>query len=78
MRVSRSPWSSFRTDVKARQEDQGDLDTLIKNFKAGFNQNMEHRRRWGGGIMGVKSNHIMAKREKAIQIEAAKKMGLGM
>jgi large subunit ribosomal protein L7Ae len=61
-----------------RKEDQGDLDNLIKNFKAGFNQNMENRRRWGGGIMGVKSNHIMAKREKAIQIEAAKKMGLGM
>jgi len=64
--------------TQVRKEDQGDLDTLIKNFKAGFNQNMENRRRWGGGIMGVKSNHVMAKREKAIQIEAAKKMGLGM
>merc|ERR1719218_71716 len=64
--------------TSVRKEDQGDLDSLIKNFKAGFNQNMEHRRRWGGGIMGVKSNHIMAKREKALQIEAAKKMGLGM
>jgi len=64
--------------TSVRKEDQGDLDNLIKNFKAGFNQNMENRRRWGGGIMGVKSNHIMAKREKAIQIEAAKKMGLGM
>merc|ERR1712118_545539 len=51
-----------------RKEEQNDLDTLIKNFKAGFNQNMESRRRWGGGIMGVKSNHIMAKREKAIQM----------
>merc|ERR1711904_594955 len=64
--------------TSVRKEDQNDLETLIKNFKAGFNQNMESRRRWGGGIMGVKSNHIMAKREKAIQIEAAKKMGLGM
>jgi large subunit ribosomal protein L7Ae len=64
--------------TSVRKEDQNDLDNLIKNFKAGFNQNMESRRRWGGGIMGVKSNHIMAKREKAIQIEAAKKMGLGM
>merc|ERR1719409_296726 len=64
--------------TQVRKEEQGDLDNLIKNFKAGFNQNMENRRRWGGGIMGVKSNHIMAKREKAIQIEAAKKMGLGM
>merc|ERR1719424_1447822 len=61
-----------------RKEDQNDLDNLIKNFKAGFNQNMESRRRWGGGIMGVKSNHIMTKRERLIQLEAAKKMGLGM
>jgi large subunit ribosomal protein L7Ae len=64
--------------TQVRKEDQGDLDNLIKNFKAGFNQNMEHRRRWGGGIMGVKSNHVMTKREKLIQLEAAKKMGLGM
>jgi large subunit ribosomal protein L7Ae len=64
--------------TQVRKEEQGDLDNLIKNFKAGFNQNMENRRRWGGGIMGVKSNHIMAKREKMLQIEAAKKMGLGM
>merc|ERR1719240_1047682 len=61
-----------------RKEDQSDLDALANNFKAQFNQNMEARRRWGGGIMGVKSNHVMAKREKALQIEAAKKMGIGM
>merc|ERR1719183_1545337 len=64
--------------TSVRKEDQNDLDTLMKNFKAGFNQNMEVRRRWGGGIMGVKSNHVMAKREKALQIEAAKKIGIGM
>ena len=26
-----------------------DLNTLINNFKAQFNDNMENRRRWGGG-----------------------------
>ena len=26
-----------------------DLNTLISNFKAQFNDNMENRRRWGGG-----------------------------
>merc|ERR1719379_3330240 len=59
-----------------RKEDQSDLDNLCKNFKAQYNANAESRRRWGGGIMGVKSNHVMAKREKALQIEAAKKMGI--
>eukprot|EP00418_Pyrodinium_bahamense_P016367 CAMPEP_0179123176 /NCGR_PEP_ID=MMETSP0796-20121207/58165_1 /TAXON_ID=73915 /ORGANISM="Pyrodinium bahamense, Strain pbaha01" /LENGTH=302 /DNA_ID=CAMNT_0020821819 /DNA_START=85 /DNA_END=990 /DNA_ORIENTATION=+ len=59
-----------------RQEDKGDLDTLANNFKAQFNENMEHRRKWGGGIMGIKSQHVMQRREKAIQQEQAKKLGL--
>jgi len=60
-----------------RQEDKPDLDKLAGNFTAQFNDNAELRRRWGGGIMGLKSQHVMARREKAIQIEQAKKMGLG-
>merc|ERR1719272_2225034 len=31
-----------------RQEDKKDLDTLMTNFKAQFNDNAESRRRWGG------------------------------
>mmetsp|Transcript_23158 Transcript_23158/g.49325 ORF Transcript_23158/g.49325 Transcript_23158/m.49325 type:complete len:268 (-) Transcript_23158:83-886(-) len=58
------------------KEDQKDLDTLASNFKAQFNDNAEHRRRWGGGIMGIKSQHVMQRREKAIQVEQAKKLGL--
>merc|ERR1712050_464405 len=59
-----------------RKEDQHDLETLGNNFKAQFNDNAEHRRKWGGGIMGIKSQHVMQRREKAIQIEQAKKLGL--
>jgi len=59
-----------------RQEDKHDLDKLADNFKAQFNDNVEVRRRWGGGIMGIKSQHVMQRREKALQIEQAKKMGL--
>merc|ERR1712207_35868 len=59
-----------------RQEDKPDLDKLAANFTAQFNDNAELRRRWGGGIMGLKSQHVMARREKAIQIEQAKKLGL--
>jgi len=62
------------TNVK--KEDQADLATLQKNFSAQFNDNVEHRRRWGGGIMGIKSQHVMQRREKAIQLEQAKKLGL--
>merc|ERR1711904_737061 len=59
-------------------EDKKDLDTLANNFKAQFNDNAEARRRWGGGIMGIKSQHVTQRREKAIQMEQAKKLGLGI
>merc|ERR1719277_2194650 len=59
-----------------RQEDKNELDTLANNFKAQFNDNAEVKRRWGGGIMGIKSQHVMQRREKALQLEQAKKMNL--
>jgi len=61
-----------------RQEDKNDLDTLANNFKAQFNENVDLRRKWGGGIMGIKSQHVMQRREKAIQLEQAKKLGLAI
>merc|ERR1711879_486543 len=62
--------------TSVRKEDQHDLELLARNFSAQFNDNAEHRRRWGGGIMGIKSQHVTQRREKAIQIEQAKKLGL--
>merc|ERR1711966_524472 len=62
--------------TSVRKEDVSDLDTLARNFNAQFNDNAENRRRWGGGIMGIKSQHVTQRREKAIQIEQAKKLGL--
>merc|ERR1712194_426691 len=59
-----------------RPEDKGDLEKLKDNFKAQFNDNNEHRRRWGGGIMGIKSQHVTRRREKTLQLEQAKKLGL--
>merc|ERR1712124_26451 len=59
-----------------QQEDKKDLDTLASNFKAQFNDNADVRRKWGGGIMGIKSQHVMQRREKALQAEQAKKLGL--
>merc|ERR1712129_520406 len=59
-----------------KQEDKHELDTLANNFKAQFNDNAEVRRRWGGGIMGIKSQHVQQRKEKAFQQEQAKKLGL--
>merc|ERR1711908_57959 len=47
-----------------KREDQQELENLGKNFKAAFNDNAEHRKRWGGGIMGLKSQHVTARKQK--------------
>jgi len=57
-------------------EDKKELDTLMTNFKAQFNDNADVRRKWGGGIMGIKSQHVMQRRERAFQADQAKKLGL--
>jgi len=62
------------TNVK--QEDKKDLETLCENFKAQFNDNREVQRKMGGGIMGVKSNHVMRARAILLEKEQAKKTGL--
>jgi large subunit ribosomal protein L7Ae len=62
--------------TSVRKEDKADLDTLAKTFKSQYNDNIAIRRTWGGGIMGQKSQNEQAKKEKAIALEQAKKMGL--
>eukprot|EP00918_Siedleckia_nematoides_P018428 GHVU01039382.1.p1 GENE.GHVU01039382.1~~GHVU01039382.1.p1 ORF type:complete len:263 (-),score=62.57 GHVU01039382.1:253-1041(-) len=56
-----------------KKEDQAEFDLLCKNFRAEFNDNIDLRRRWGGGVMGIKSQHMEARKLKAVEIEAAKK-----
>jgi len=62
------------TEVK--KEDFQDLDVLAKNFKQLFNENEAHRRTWGGGVMGIKNQHMMTKRAKLAEIELAKKANM--
>jgi large subunit ribosomal protein L7Ae len=59
-----------------RKEDYQDLELFTKNFRAQFNDNEVIRRTWGGGIMGIKNQHMMAKREKQREIELAKKANM--
>jgi len=62
------------TEVK--KEDMKDFDTLKTTFNAQFNENIAHKKTWGGGIMGIKNQHMMAKREKLREIELAKKANM--
>lgn len=59
--------------TEVRREDFVDLEQLGTLFKSQFNDNANLSRKWGGGIMGVKNQHMMAARKKLIEIELAKK-----
>merc|ERR1712216_923243 len=60
------------TTVKS--EDQGAFAKIVDNVKANFNDREDVNRRWGGGIMGAKSQERTRQKEKAVAREAAKRM----
>jgi len=62
------------TEVK--REDYADLELLAKNFRLAFNDNDQLRRTWGGGVMGIKNQHMMTKRQRIKDIELAKKANM--
>jgi len=53
------------------KEDESKLKSLQENFKAQFNDNVE--RKWGGGLMGLKTQAMLEKRRKVVEAEEAKK-----
>jgi large subunit ribosomal protein L7Ae len=58
------------TDV--RKEDVSGLNQIISNARTMYNDDVSHRRQWGGGIMGIKANHVIRKREQELARERAK------
>jgi len=58
--------------TEVNKEDVHKLDQLVQNYRVMYNDATSDRRKWGGGIMGVKANHVIKAREKARQREAAK------
>jgi large subunit ribosomal protein L7Ae len=59
------------TDVS--KEDQAQLKLLQDVAREQFNDNSDIVRKWGGGIMGLKTQAKLDKRAKAMAIEEAKK-----
>jgi len=51
--------------TEVRKEDQPKLEQFISNVRIQFNDNVTDRKKWGGGIMGVKATHVIRAREKA-------------
>jgi large subunit ribosomal protein L7Ae len=57
--------------TKVNKDDEAKLGTLTSNFKAQFNDVVE--RKWGGGVMGLKTVAKLEKRRKQLEAEKAKK-----
>jgi len=59
------------TDV--RKEDVPKLDQFVSNVRLSYNDDAVNRRRWGGGLVGLKAMHVIRRREKVAAREAASK-----
>jgi large subunit ribosomal protein L7Ae len=55
------------------KDDVAALDKVIELANAKFANNVDLRRKWGGGIMGLKTQRALEKREKMVAAELAKK-----
>jgi large subunit ribosomal protein L7Ae len=52
-----------------KNEDKHEFSKIVESVKSSFNDNDGLRRQWGGGIMGAKSQHKEAIRQKTIEKE---------
>lgn len=57
--------------TSVNKEDENKLKSLQDNFRAQFNETVE--RKWGGGVMGLKTQAKLAKRKQQIELEEQKK-----
>jgi len=62
--------------TEVNKEDMQDLTSLGDSFREQFNNNEKVRRYWGGGIMGIKNQHMIRARERLREIELQKKANM--
>jgi len=58
--------------TEVRREHQQSLDQLVEMARAMYSDAAEARRKWGGGVLGVKAQAVINKRAKLIAKEAVK------
>jgi len=61
--------------TEIRKEHSAQLDQICELARAEFNDAVAERRKWGGGIMGVKAQAVIRKRERQAAREIATKTG---
>jgi len=52
--------------TEIRKEDAPKLEQFVANANIQFKDNSSDRRKWGGGHVGIKAQHVIRKREKAL------------
>jgi len=57
--------------TETRKEDHQKLEQIIEKGKN--LDNKDERKKWGGGVMGIKAQHVIRAQKQAIQKEAASK-----
>ncbi|KAI3840495.1 hypothetical protein MKX03_000782 [Papaver bracteatum] len=61
--------------TSVKNEDKMDFSKIVEAIKANFNDKFdEHRKKWGGGIMGSKSQAKTKAKERVLAKEAAQRL----
>jgi len=69
--IARRKWTSCIALTDTRKEDKQELANIAQIARETFNDNIEHRRQWGGGRLGPKSAAVISKRQRLIAKELA-------
>jgi len=56
--------------TEVRKEDQQRLDQMVALVKAAYNDNVSDMKKYGGGELGMKTQAVLRKREKALLRES--------
>jgi len=59
--------------TETRKEDQAKLEQIIEKARSQYNEDATARKKWGGGVMGIKAQHVIRARERAHAKELASK-----
>jgi len=59
--------------TEVRKEDQPKLEQFISNVNLQFKDNVMDRKKWGGGVMGMKAQHVIKQRERTVARELTKR-----
>jgi len=62
--------------TSVKKEHQAEFETLVKTFRAQYNDSANLRREWGGGLLGHKARVAHDDKEKVLETELLKKSAL--